>query len=236
MGWLKLFFQNLFSRLTRLFGSSEDKRKIQELEQKIRAQEEEIRRIREEMEKERKKREKLEKKVRKLLKENRKMRERVKRLKEEIERLKGYLPVQIRMRTHAQDESEAEVIAFMVAREYAQKMISDIEKLEQDHETEYVRTSDGAYWYFRVRTNPTGTEEPPDPRWGVVLEWLIDLEVVIPEKPYVLSSIISSIAGWDVDIQRRREGYVLTEKWEAGRNSGFAEISVRIGKTAVEGV
>jgi len=235
MEWLKRFFQNFFSRIVRFFGASEEQ-KIRELEQRIKAQEEEIQRIQAELDKERKK-------VKKLAKENRKMRKKIKRLgkkihelEKEIEKLKGYVPVQIRMRTHAQDESEAEVISFLVAREYARKMISDIEKLEQDKETEYVRTSDGAYWYFRVRTNPTGTEEPPDPRWGRVLEWLIDLEVVIPEKPYTLLFTISSIAGWDIDIQRRKEGYVLTEKWEAGRNSGFAEISVRIGQTAIEGV
>jgi plasmid stabilization system protein ParE len=234
MEWLRRFLQNLFSRIARFFGPSEEERKIQELEQKLKSLEEEIRRIRTEWEREKKRKKKLEKLVRRLAKKNKKMREEIEGLKEEIERLKGYVPVQIRMRTHAQNEDEAEIIVFQVAREYARKMISDIEKLEQDKETEYVRTSDGAYWYFRVRTNPTGTEEPADPRWGTVLGWLIDLEVVIPEKPYVLVTTISSIAGWDIDIQRRKGGYVLTEKWEAGRNSGFAEISVRIGQTALE--
>jgi hypothetical protein len=133
--------------------------------------------------------------------------------------------VPIKIRLEAMGIGAEEEIEFSVPKEAVKDMR---EKLKPY----LINTDDGFIWEFYISSVD---DEPPDEKWYIVLVWLRDFRVSLDQVLYVVVSVVSSIAGWNVEpVFLGGDKYRIGDISEGGRVSGFVQVAVLVGKIAIE--
>ena len=139
--------------------------------------------------------------------------------------------VPIKIRLEAMGIGAEEEIEFSVPKEAVKDMREKLKPYLQES-TGYINTDDGFIWEFYISSVD---DEPPDEKWYLVLVWLRDFRVSLDQDLYVVVSVVSSIAGWNVEpVFLGGDKYRIGDISEGGRVSGFVQVIVLVGKIAIE--
>jgi len=252
---------------------------VQKQLEQIQRQREEIQKQRDEWEKEKKEfKKKLKKKFsekwkklkgkleKQIRKQKEKWQKRIKDLQAKIEKLQKkiieleaqkepvFIPtpkVPVKIVINSQNLAKVQ-IEFYVHSDYVGLIRNEI---QQDlWGTEYMPTSDGFVWKFRVRTDAIKKKKKvegeegeevdmsevkallqtePDYKWFHVIRWLEDYRVEMTEEQYSVVSTVSGVAGWRLS-KLFGQKYEIRHICPDGRLSGFAEVSIYVGNEAIE--